>query len=187
MILCGQIENATNWEAIIACGALIMSVASVVFTWKQLKMQREHNLKSIKPIGRIRIGDYENKIYVAVENCGIGPMIINEILSKNSLRETKLKFIDILSEELVDRIVWTDFTGRYAGRSILPGAMLNLLVWTPNDSYKDKPESIEIDKKDLRNELKDIKLVVSYKDIYELTTYKTELDFNDWFGRRESK
>lgn len=187
MILCCQIENTKNWEVIIACGALIVSVASVIFTWRQLKMQREHNLKSIKPIGRICIGDYENKIYVAIENCGIGPMIINEILTKNSIHQTKEKFIDILSEELADRIVWTDFTGRYPGRSILPGAMLNLLVWTPNDSYKDKQESIEIDKKDLRNELKDVKLFVSYKDIYESTTYKTELDFNDWFGRHESK
>ncbi|EJL63951.1 hypothetical protein [Flavobacterium sp. CF136] len=185
MILCEEVQT-TNWEAIIATGALIISLVSVIFTWQQLKIQRVHNLKSIKPIGRIRIGDYENKIYVAVENSGIGPMILNEILAKNNSREAKEKFIDILSKELTDRVVWTDFTGRYPERSILPGSMLNLLVWTPNDSYDNKPEAIEIDKKDLRNELKDIKLIVTYTDIYESTTYKTELEFKEWFGRHES-
>jgi hypothetical protein len=182
-------KNEINWEGIIALCALFVSVVSIVFTIIQVQLQRIHNKKTVKPIGRIRIGDYQNNIFVKVENNGVGPLIIKQILIKNNTLQTTKSLIDILPADLTKRITWTNFTGSYEGRTIIPGQSLELIVWTINGSYEGKTQDvIEKDRNDLRKALKDISVSVSYTDIYEKDDFKYELssdEFSSWYGRHE--
>ena len=189
-----EFENKINWEGIIALCALVVSVVSIVFTIIQVQLQRTHNKKTVKPIGRIRIGDYQSNIYVKIENSGVGPLIVRQILIKNKTLETKKSFIDILPADLTKRVVWTNFTGSYEGRTIIPGQSLELIVWTINDSYKkiadenERETKINQDRSDLRKALKDVSVSVIYTDIYEREEFKHELtndEFKDWYGRHE--
>ena len=66
-------------EVIIAFGALLTSISSIVLTIKALKVQKQHHLKSVKPIGYITVGDYEDDIYISIVNNGVGPLIIREL------------------------------------------------------------------------------------------------------------
>lgn len=60
--------------------ALVTSISAVIFTWLGLKIQRTHNFKSVRPIGKIRIGDYESNIFIRIDNYGTGPLIIKHIV-----------------------------------------------------------------------------------------------------------
>lgn len=184
-------KNEINWEGIIALCALVVSVVSIVFTVIQVRLQRIHNKKTVKPIGRIRIGDYQSNIFVKIENNGIGPLIIKQILIKSKVLQTTKSLIDILPTDLTKRITWTNFTGSYEGRTIIPGQSLELIVWTINSSYDGKSQDvIEKDRSDLRKALKDISVSVCYTDIYEKENFKHELtteDFSSWYGRHEDK
>lgn len=185
-----EFKNEFNWDTIIA---LSVSIVSIVFTYVQVRIQRTHNKKTVKPIGKIRIGDYENNIFVKLENSGVGPLIIKQILTKNKTLLTTKSFIEILPSELQNRIVWTNFTGSYEGRTIIPGQSLELIVWTINDSYKkmqNADDRIAQDRNDLRKALKDVCISISYTDIYEEEEFKEELsnaEFNSWYGRHENK
>jgi hypothetical protein len=184
-----EFKNELNWDTIIA---LSVSIASIVFTYIQLRIQRTHNKKTVKPIGRIIIGDYENQIFVKLENSGVGPLIIKEILTKNKKIQTTNSFISILPDDLKRRITWTNFTGDYQGRTIIPGQSLELVVWTINQSYEKTAsgdERIFKDRNDLRKALKDICVSVNYTDIYENEEFTHELNnekFNACYGRHEN-
>ena len=182
-------KNEINWEGIIALCALVVSVVSIVFAIIQVQLQRIHNKKTVKPIGRIRIGDYQNNIFVKVENNGVGPLIIKQILIKSKTLQTTKSLIDILPADLTKRITWANFTGSYEGRTIIPGQSLELIVWTINSSYKGKAKDvIDKDRNDLRKALKAISVSVTYTDIYEKEDFKHEIssdEFNSWYGRHE--
>jgi hypothetical protein len=168
--------------------ALSVAVVSIVFTYIQVKIQRTHNKKTVKPIGRIRIGDYQNNIYVKVENNGVGPLIIKQILIKSKSSQTTKSLIDILPTDLAKRITWTNFTSHYEGRTIIPGQLLELIVWTINSSYEGKSDVIEKDRNDLRKALKEISVSITYTDIYEKEDFVHELssaEFSSWYGRHE--
>lgn len=186
-----ELLNEINWDRIIPLCALVISIVSIIFTIIQVQLQRIHNKKTVKPIGRIRIGDYQDHIFIKIENNGLGPLIIKQILTKNKFKNTTESFIDILPQELTIRIPWTNFTGAYEGRTIIPGQSLELIVWRINGSYDGKAqEVIDKDRSDLRKALQDISISVTYTDVYEVEEFKHELTnekFNYWYGRHEKQ
>jgi len=183
---CIEFKNELNWDTIIA---LFVAIISIRFTYVQVNTQRIHNKKTVKPIGHIRIGDYEDNIFVKVENHGVGPLIVKNILIKRKKLQTTNSLIDILQTEITKNIIWTNFTESYEGRTILPGQSLELIVWTINSSYINKPtEDIEKDRNNLRKALKEISVSITYTDIYEEEDFLKELsndDFSSWYGRHE--
>jgi hypothetical protein len=44
----------------------------------QINVQRTDNGKTVKPIGQIQIDNYENEIFVRLENSKVGSMIKNQ-------------------------------------------------------------------------------------------------------------
>ncbi|WBL26786.1 hypothetical protein [Zunongwangia sp. HGR-M22] len=70
-----ELENLILLKDII----LPIATVAVVFTWRTLYIQKKHNIKSIIPIGKIRIGDYESNIYIRIDNSGIGPLIFQKL------------------------------------------------------------------------------------------------------------
>jgi hypothetical protein len=174
---------AIDWtpEAVIALCALIVSILSVIFTWFTLKYQRLHNYKTVRPIGIIVAGDYENKIFIRLDNSGIGPLIIKKVVVKNKTLEAST-VIDIIPTDLSKRIVWTDFAAALEQKTIPAGQQLNLIVWTPNNYQDDNHGRISQDRTDLRRALKDVTVTLSYTDVYERNVFKDERSL-DWFGR----
>jgi len=174
-----------DYENTITFLAFVISLTAVFFTWKGLKIQREHNYKSVKPIGRIRIADFESKIYAKIENSGIGPMILKGLTVYNG-EKTNKSIIDAIPKELKERILWTNFTSNYEDRAIPVNGSLDLIVWTINSTYDDIPNQIEIDREELRLALKNLTVKIKYTDIYEENNFVEEQKF-DWFGRNLEK
>ena len=161
--------NVFSPEIIIAFCAILTSVVSIILTIQTLKTQKQHNLKSVKPIGYIISGNYENDIYIAIGNNGIGPLIIKEFKVSNS-RLSALNLIDIIPSNINDNVTWKDYTSNIVGRAIKSGDRIYLLRLSFDEIEMQQDKNIAI-KKELREFLQDLILELTYTDIYEKETY----------------
>jgi hypothetical protein len=169
-------------ESIVALCALFVSITSVFFSVQALNIQREHNYKTVKPIGIIVVADYENKIFIRIDNCGVGPLLIKKITVKNkTISATTV--IDLIPERLNERIIWADFAAALEGKAISVGENLHLILWEADIESYEQQKIIE-DRRDIRNVLKDISVILEYTDIYEKNTFKVERSM-EWFGRHK--
>lgn len=161
--------------------AIVISLAAIILTIVQIVIQREHNFKSIKPIGTINVADYLHEIHVTIGNAGIGPLIIQDIKVYNKSR-TANNLIDVLPDDLVKAIIWTDFVAQLKGRAVQAGEDIFLVQAEFPDIDEISEDLIEF-RKSLRDCLKDITVEFSYIDIYEKNTYQAKREL-DWFGRK---
>jgi len=171
----------TTPENLIAVLALVTSIVSILYTAKSLKIQREHNFKSVKPIAHIDLGDYETDIYIKITNNGIGPLIIKNVQITNGTISSE-NLIDILPENIRLNTLWNTFSAKIITQSIRVDNHLFLLQKKfPNDnSISPEQESLRTE---LREALKHIIIKIEYTDIYEVNKYITTKDLA-WFGRR---
>lgn len=154
---------------IIASSALVIATLSFLTAVWQARLQRLHNANSLKPIAQLAPADYENKLFVKLVNCGVGPLIITNSLFYNGIAQH-----DNLIDFLPTNIMYDTFHTLYTGR-VVPA----------NDSVILFEKSFELltneDKAQLRSILKDIKVRIEYEDIYQNSFV---LDRNlAWFGR----
>jgi len=175
-----------NPQAIIALCAVLISIFSIYLTIKTLKTLKQHDLKSVKPIGYISVGDYENNIYVGIDNNGIGPLLIKEFEVTNSDRSlsSKKNLFEIIPESIKNSVTWRDFIGqKVADRTIKPGDRLYFLqlVFDKIEMHHENNKKI---KKELREFLQNLTVKVTYTDIYEKKKY-IEIRELDWFRRND--
>lgn len=169
-----------NPDSIIALCALLTSVVSIFFTYRGLRLQKVHNLKSVRPIGVIIAGDYEDDIYVRIDNNGIGPLLVTEIKVSSPHRKS-MNIIDLVPQSLNEKVMWADFVAETQHRVIMPGKDLYLIRLT-FDEVVALPDNQHEIKKEIRNFLQDLTVDLSYTDVYERTLFKTIRKL-DWFAR----
>ncbi len=83
-------------ELIIAFIALITSVASILIGIIGLYIQRNHNKKTVLPVGVINLANYDDSIKILISNNGVGPLIIKSC-NTIGLNESKPYPIDWMS------------------------------------------------------------------------------------------
>jgi len=169
-------------DTFIALIALLVSIASVYFVYKALDQQKIHNQNSVKPISFIAAGNYENCLYVSIENNGTGPLIIKELTVKNKTRTTS-NVIDIIPDDLSKSIVFSKYTTNLSNRAILAGTELFLLEYRIDKELINE-EPYKSHRTALRNALKNITIELTYTDIYGKVELKEERKM-DWFGKNE--
>lgn len=184
--MCTEIEsNALLKDIILPSTAIIISIIAVIFTACALYIQRKHNIKSIKPIGKIRIGDYESNIYIRIDNSGIGPLILLKVfLNGNEIPADKM-LIESIPSRRRENIQWKNFSGNYNNRTIPIGDNLELIRWTPESDFPKSPEEIETTKSNIRDTFQNWNLKIEYTDIYKSETFTDELNLS-WFGRNNN-
>ena len=107
--------------------ALTTSIIALYYSTKGLKMQREHNYKSLKPIGKLRSLDYDEDIILRIDNYGTGPLIIESIYANNQKIDKDEGLVNLLPNGIKEELIWTSFTAKYEGRAIPPNDNLILL------------------------------------------------------------
>jgi hypothetical protein len=156
--------------------ALLVSCAAIILAAVSMHLQREHNYKSLTPIATISIGDYEDNIFVSVENTGIGPLIVT------SLRVTDGKTTknDIISwmPDLPQGMVWDDFHTNLPASCVPAGSTVKLMELSGD------PDDLQFAKArdNSRRVLQQLDVIVEYKDIYERPMPSAERTLS-WFGR----
>lgn len=166
--------------ALTAILALAISGLSIFLTWKTLRAQKAHNRISVKPIGEVGVGDYEDNIFVSLRNVGLGPLIIKKVSvfdGTNSIDKPLIEFMP----ELRDDCAWEDFRANVSERALLAGSELILIKLSGTTS-----DSIYVWNRDnVRKELAKLSIVFEYTDMYET---KSVVEIQDllWFERNLS-
>jgi hypothetical protein len=166
-------EIVTAWAAV---AAISISLVSIILTVVTIAMQRAHNRKSVLPIGRITVGDYENRISVKLGNDGVGPMIIQDVVVTEKGR-TGSALIDFMPT-VPDSHTWTTFVRDISDRAIPPQKEITLILL---EGDPDDKGFIRV-RQAVRKALSALVIAVEYRSIYDeqMPTTRRSLE---WFGR----
>ena len=168
-----------NPEAIIALFAFLTSIVSIFLTIKTLNTQKQHNLKSIRPIGYITVVNYDNFISISITNNGTGPLLIKDFKVSNSQNTiSSNNLIDIIPSEINKKVKWSNFLTEIINRAIIPGYQLHLLRLKPDEINNDIGTI-----RALRKFLQHLTLTLKYTDIYESEIYSPVIKELDKFGK----
>jgi hypothetical protein len=151
--------------------AIIISLLALLTTFYQLYLQRHHNEKSLKPLGQIEVYDRKKHIYVHIQNNGLGPLIIdNVVFVKGGIKyETITECLTLDTKSY-----WHVSISTSQKKVILPNA--HLIVFDTN-TENHLLEEIE----NIRKQLSPITLKVCCRDIYD-NTFSFERNL-EWFSR----
>lgn len=176
-------SNAANALGALASAAaailaLFVSVVSVVISLWALKVQRRHNVLSVRPLPEVTVADYEDSIRVKVRNNGAGPMIIRGVgvTDGNTLKDG---LIDWMPPLLKGR-PWNTFSHALKQRTLLPGGEIGLLELTEHEGE----HGFSTSRDRVRKALSILTVEVLYTDVYESDYPKYSKPLN-WFGRHE--
>ena len=153
--------------------AIFISMLALFLTIYELYQQRAHNVKSVRPLAQIDLGDLDTQIYVYVRNNGMGPMIVDKVTFiksgkhysniENCIDIPPRTYMYVLVSETVKKLV-------------LPGSYLMVFE-------KDFEDRDELAMEQVRKMLTPIILKVDYRDIYD-NKFTVERNF-EWFSRRD--
>jgi hypothetical protein len=163
---------------------IISLVNLVVLTYITISINRIEDRRNrwtlqelARPRGQIVCGDYENLIEVKLKNCGLGPLIIKNIIIRKTDGSTSNSLIHEMPK-LLGGLRWTDFVLDAVDYAIPKDSEINLIKiqHDPNDY------NFTIYKHQIRTVLKEIIIEVVYTDMYDrpMTNAVRNLSF---FGR----
>lgn len=147
---------------IIATSAAVISLCSLFATIYTLFIQRKHDRKSVQPIPPIVIGDYENCIFVAIENAGVGPYIIRELIVENVYSKISRSSVIEQLPQISKGFYWTTFIEKLEQRAI---PSQDRLVLVQLDEPKIDEGFSQI-RQQMRVALGNLKIIVNGVDIY---------------------
>lgn len=149
-------------SALAAALALLVSVISLVVSVLTLRIQRRHNVLSVKPFPGVRLADYVNVLTVEVRNHGSGPMIIQNLWVGDG-KTSKDCIIDWMPP-LPDARPWNTFIRALYSRPLLPGDKLVLLELAQfeGEDVRKFVQSRDI----VRAALSKLAVRVDYTDVY---------------------
>ena len=151
------------WEGIVGLLALTTAIASAIISFYTFKLQRTHNIKSVKPIIHIGQWDYENCIIITLKNVGYGIGLVKKLSVYNTKNEVKNSIYDWLPKTLPGKMNYKEYWTPYTGFVIQGGETIKLIE-IPVDTEKNKQLR---EREKLRKTLGQLSVEVEYEDIYE--------------------
>lgn len=136
-------------------------IARTVYLWET---SRERQTQAIlaRPFAYVNTGDYENDVFVKIQNLGLGPMLITkcESFSINHPEDKKVDLVDLMPHP--GSYSWSNFTIGGTPEVIPKGGEAVLLELEGDDG---DPIFCKL-KAEVRNRLGKIVVVVEYTDMF---------------------
>ncbi|WP_428925684.1 hypothetical protein [Marinibacterium sp. SX1] len=171
--------NTDLAQSVIALCAIVVAVASLYVACRANLLQWRHNQLSVQPDVSLGCGDYENYLYICLENRGLGPSKVGELQVRSASKLMDQDDIWKFVPALPDGVAWNDYIGKIQGRS-LPAGESVMVLELKDDRFKSWRE-FEDYKWKFRKSLSDVSYELTYSDIYGRQFSKAG-DFS-WFGR----
>lgn len=154
--------------------AIAISVLALIATFYQLYLQRTHNEKSLRPLGQIKFVDQKTQLAVQIENCGLGPMIIESLsFSKEGKASSKIdEYLDLDSRSFFSASIDSKIK-----KVLTPSGQMDVFA---KDVTSLTPEEIDL----VRGKLSIIDVKLVYRDIYN-NQFTAERSLQ-WFSRHHS-
>lgn len=155
--------------------ALTISLLALLATFYQLHLQRIHNEKSLKPLPQIDLMDRKKRLYVHIQNNGVGPLIVEkQTFIKDDTIHSSIRECLGLNPATYQHILITPSSPKV----IQAGSHLEIF-----STLFDEGET-EDDVDNARRQLATIRLRVDGRDIYNnKVTVERSLD---WFIRHHA-
>lgn len=161
----------TIWIAIFA---LVATSTTSVVNVINMNRQRVHYRKSLRPIASISIGDYENTLFVTLQNDGPGVMIVSNIeVLKSGTDEKK----SALKKFMPLGLTWDTYVNDIRERAFASGKDIQLVSISQEHNNKSWPNVRD----SVRASLAPLSVKVEYRSIYDEVFCVTRS--LDWFGR----
>jgi hypothetical protein len=167
-------------SAILAAVACLISFVSLYVSHKNAKHQETHDRMSVRPLVYIAVGDYENRVYVKIQNNGVGPLILKRITVEGAAEPNK-PLIEAMPQ-LPPKAVWTSFVEDISGRSVLPGGEIFLIDLEEGSSASRATFTRARNK--VRVALGTLAVKVEYTDVYDHYLPAAFRKLN-WFHRHD--
>lgn len=152
--------------------SLAISVLALLATFQQSYMQRVHNQKSVKPLPQIDLLDRNGKLFVHIQNNGVGPMIIDKLtFTKGEKIYHRIQDCLDIDPKMYFHIEITDTNKKI----VVPGGFVELFSKSLNP--KDNETMITL----FQQQLAALNLKVEGHDIYN-NKISVEKNLN-WFAR----
>jgi hypothetical protein len=175
----GISDNPADWAQfatyIAGMASPFLSIVNVLIIVYIAALANSINKKQHVPLGNIIVADYENRTSVDIQNAGLGPMIITRLLAVDTQGHEYNTLIGAFKGSGIQ--TWTSFLEEVEGRIIPPNEKLNLIEMKYVTNNVDS-KAREI----IRNVLKEIKVTVTYTDLYRDEKYSISRKL-DFFGR----
>lgn len=148
---------------LIAFLALLTSLVSSIISFFTYKLQRTHNIKSVKPIIQVGQWDFENVLFVDLKNAGSGIAMVKRIIVMNDRDEHKSCLYEWLPKKLPGGMNYKAYWTGYKDFAVQPGQIIKLVELPIDTSIPDE----KIVREQIRAILRQLTVRVEYKDIYD--------------------
>lgn len=165
-------------SAILAAVACLISFISLYVSHRTAKHQENHDRMSVRPLVYVALGDYENRLYVKIQNNGVGPLILKRITVEGAAEPNK-PLIEAMPE-LPQKAAWTNFVEEITGRSVPPGGEVFLVDLEEGSSASRAYFTLARDL--VRVALGPLTVKVEYTDVYD-QSLPIAVRKLDWFHR----
>ncbi|MDP3148774.1 MAG: hypothetical protein Q8N83_06540 [Ignavibacteria bacterium] len=171
--------SSIDLNFIVAFSAIIISIAALLLTAMTLKIQREHNFSSTRPICFVDVFDYSNHTAVELYNGGIGPMILNDIKVSMGV-EYKRNIIEWMPQ-IDEGLRWKNFNTDMNLTVVPAGTSLTMIAFAAEEENN---AAVNF-RNQIRKKMSALTVEVTYSNIYDkqLPVVTRSLDI---FGRRTS-
>src|SRR5690554_6632666 len=115
------------WQGIIAALALLAALYSTMLGFRTFRLQREHHVKSVRPILQIGQWDYENLLAVELRNSGSGIAVIKLISVSDQSGTTKNCIYDWMPKILTGSMHFSEYWTGYKNFVMQPGQSITLI------------------------------------------------------------
>ena len=136
---------------------IFIALLALIGTFYQLHLQRVHNEKSLIALPQINVFDQKGKIAVALQNNGVGPLIVDQLyfyknddafpVIKDVLNLDPRTYLSISIDESVKKV-------------LLPGNSLEIFSTQYSDDYPEENVAT------IRQELAQLRVKATGRDIY---------------------
>jgi hypothetical protein len=170
-------HNSELASAVAAIASSVVAAVAIVVSIWALRIQRHHNVLSLRPLPMIEVEDYEDRLAVTLKNDGPGPLTLKRIRVTADKTE-KDSIIDWMPE-LPSDMFWRTFVGAIAhSRSIPANGHLRLVEF--GGDHRDERYVRHRDA--CRERLSRLSVAVDYTDVYGSLMAPAERNLS-WFGR----
>lgn len=169
-------------SAVLAAGACLISLISLYVAYRTGKHQAKHDRMSVRPLAYIAVGDFENRVYVKIQNNGIGPLIVERIVVDGAPDPAK-PLINAMPE-LPPGAAWTNFVEDISGRSVPPGGEVFLVDLEEGSSVS--RDSFALARNMVRLALGHLTIRAEHTDVYDQHLPVAVRKLN-WFHRHRGE
>ncbi len=156
-------DKVATVSAIIAGCAFAASAVGVYFTYRTMRQQRIHDVKSVIPILHVGQWDYENDLCVTLKNCGMGLAIVKKLSVKHQTTgEVRSNIYAWLPPKLDSNVNYRKYWTPNSEFVVQPGEIIDLIKIPIDDKIPDQIRVREF----LRSQIGDLVVQLEYADLY---------------------